>query len=126
MIPKSFKLANRTWRVRYVAGMTRPDGLPVWGHADGDTATITLSAEMREPGKEELLAHTWEHELLHALMMAHGCIDHDERFVDGVAGLRRQYELTKRLPAASKEVIQKAGKPAGSRRKKKAPRGRRR
>ena len=117
-IPKSFKLANRTWRVRYVEGMTRHDGAPVWGHADGDTATITLNSDMCAPGREELLAHTWEHELLHALMMAHGCVDHDERFVEGVAALRRQYELTKRLPAGKKGVIQKAKrKPATSRRK---------
>ena len=118
MIPKSFKLANRTWRVEFKKDLVGgPDDLACWGSADRTHAVIRLDKDLLEPGMEEYLASTFEHELLHAMLWMHGVIDHDERFVDGMALLRRQYELTKRLPAESKGVIQKG--------KKKAPRGRR-
>lgn len=65
----------------------------------------------------EYLASTFEHELMHAMLSAHGVRDQDERFVDGMALLRRQYELTKRIPAKPKEVIQKAGKKKPPRRR---------
>jgi hypothetical protein len=118
MIPKSFQLANRTWRVEFVDNLTSgPDDTACWGTANHLEAIIRLDRELLSPELGEYLMSTWEHELLHAMLSAHGVRDHDERFVDGMALLRRQYELTKRLPAASKGVIQKG--------KRKAPRGRR-
>lgn len=118
MIPKTFKLANRTWRVHTVKGLKSQDGEPCWGLTNTARASIQLDASLFEAGMDEMRAHVFEHELHHAMFCAHGWLDHEERLVEGMAGLRRQYELTKRLPAGKKEVIQKAGK-------RKAPRGRR-
>lgn len=122
-IPKSFKLANRTWRVSMVKNLVSPEGEALWGLCQYAQARISLDEDLARKGNEELLAHTFEHELHHAMLLAHGWRDHEERLVEGMAGLRRQYELTKRLPvvrlpAGKKEVIQTAGK-------RKAPRGRR-
>ena len=118
MIPKSFKLANRTWRVEFKTNLVAgPEEQPCWGLANHIEAVIQLDDELLAPDMAEYLASTFEHELMHAMLSAHGVRDHDERFVDGMALLRRQYELTKRLPAVRKEVIQKG--------KRKAPRGRR-
>lgn len=120
MIPKSFKLANRTWRVEFKKDlMAGPEDQPCWGLANHLEAVIQLDEDLLAPNMAEYLASTFEHELMHAMLCAHGVRDHDERFVDGMALLRRQYELTKRLPAKPKEVIQKAGKKkAPSRRRK--------
>lgn len=108
-IPQSFMLANRRWKVRYRKIEPREGYFAPHGRTYFDKATIELNEDLLARGQEELLAHTWEHELLHALFSAHGVLRHDERLIDGVAGLRRQYELTKRPFAADK---------------KKAPRGR--
>lgn len=95
-IPKTFRLAQRTWRVKWVKGLKAPDGCMAYGLTDGITATITLDAGMLNGPKEHLM-HTWEHELLHAMLYGHGVFfDHDERMVDGLAGMRRQYALTAR------------------------------
>lgn len=123
MIPKSFKLANRTWRVEFKKDLRGgPDDEPCWGLANHLEAVIKLDEDLLEPNMAEYLASTFEHELMHAMLSAHGVRDHDERFVDGMALLRRQYELTKRIPAkpnaskagsirrSRKGVIQKAGK----------------
>lgn len=119
MIPKSFKLANRTWRVEFKKDlMAGPEDQPCWGLANHLEAVIQLDEDLLAPNMAEYLASTFEHELMHAMLSAHGVRDHDERFVDGMALLRRQYELTKRLPAKPKGVIQKGKrKPTRGRRK---------
>lgn len=119
-IPKSFKLANRTWRVEFKKDlMAGPEDQPCWGLANHLEAVIQLDEDLLAPNMAEYLASTFEHELMHAMLSAHGVRDHDERFVDGMALLRRQYELTKKLPAESKGVIQTGKKkPAQGRRKK--------
>lgn len=104
MIPRSFKLANRTWRVRYETDLRGgPDKEACWGTSNAVEAVIRLDKSLLEPGMEEYLLSTWEHELLHALLSAHGIRDHDEVFVDGIAALRRQYEQTKRFAPAKKK-----------------------
>jgi hypothetical protein len=121
-IPKSFKLANRTWRVEFVTNLTSgPDDTPCWGTSNHLEAIIRLDKELLTPALGEYLLSTWEHELLHAMLSAHGVRDHDERFVDGMALLRRQYELTKRLPAERKGVIQRKKKAPSRRRKVASP-----
>jgi hypothetical protein len=100
-IPKSFTLANRKWKVRFVpvediqARVNLRDGEVVDGCCDPRYAVILLSAELLK-GPEEYLYHTFEHEVHHALFFALGLEDHDERIVEGLAGLRRQFEITRR------------------------------
>lgn len=96
-IPQTFRLANRTWRV-FVAPFEGEDKENTVGEACSGAATIQLDPWLFEPGREELLRHVWEHELLHALLFAHGVVDekHDETFVHGVSGLRVQFEETQK------------------------------
>lgn len=108
MIPKSFQLANRTWKVSYVKDLASPDGSPCWGLTIPAHAEIHLDAQMLEPGMEETLEHIFEHELHHAIFCAHGWHDHEERLVDGVAGLRRQFTLTARYETPGKKKPGKA------------------
>lgn len=95
-IPKSFTLANRKWTVKFTKIEASPGYMQTWGRSMSDRCLIELNEDLLAKGNEELLAHTWEHELLHALFSTHGVLDHDERLIDGVSALRRQYELTKR------------------------------
>ena len=76
--------------------MRKKQGEKAWGSTHADKCVIYMNKDLRNPGNEDLLEHTWEHELTHALMFAHGETDHDEVFVDGIAGLRCQYNQTRR------------------------------
>lgn len=103
MIPKSFKLANRTWKVRFIKNLRSPDGDSLWGMTIPARACIHLDTQLLAPGMEEAKEHTFEHELHHALFSAHGFHEHDERLVDGVAGLRRQFTLTAKYETPGKK-----------------------
>lgn len=93
-IPQTFRLANRTWRV-FVEPFEEDN---VGGRTSASEATIQLDPWLFEPGREVWLRHIWEHELLHALLFAHGVLndEHDETFVHGVSGLRVQFEETQK------------------------------
>jgi predicted metal-dependent hydrolase len=90
MVPKTFLLANRKWRVLF-------DKLDDSGDCDSDGAIIRINRSLIT-ADPELLAHTFEHELHHALFAMHGIHpdQHDERLIDGLSALRRQFELTRR------------------------------
>jgi predicted SprT family Zn-dependent metalloprotease len=89
MVPKTFRLANRKWRVLFKKIKDN-------GRCFPDRAEIHLNRALKKT--PELLAHTLEHELNHALFSTHGIhVDHhDERLIDGLAALRRQFEQTRR------------------------------
>jgi predicted SprT family Zn-dependent metalloprotease len=81
--------------VSFEKDLATKDGNGAWGITNNITATIRLDKELLEPARLEFLMQTWEHELMHALMDAHGVLNHDETFVDGMASMRRQFEVTK-------------------------------
>lgn len=98
-LPTSFVLVNRKWKVKFVSErqlmQITGENKKIWGCCSELDATIYLNDELRQHDPE-LLYHTFEHELIHAQLMAHGIVDHDECFVDGMAGIRRQYLKTMR------------------------------
>ncbi len=108
MIPKSFKLANRTWKVSFVKNLRSPDGDALWGMTVPATACIKLDRQLLEPGMAEMQEHVFEHELHHALFTAHGRVDHEEHMIEGLAGLRRQFTLTARYGTPGKKKPGKA------------------
>lgn len=89
MIPTRFVLANRRWKVKFVTQDSLDGSV---GKCDPEKCVIYLADDI----EGEYLAHTFEHELTHALWFTHGITDHDEVAVDGISALRRQYELTRR------------------------------
>jgi len=90
IIPKRFKLANRTWHVVFRKRMKD------YGETLADDATIKLNVKLREPGREELLLHTWLHELLHAASGTMGWneVNDDEDRIDVLAGMLAQAMTT--------------------------------
>ena len=98
MVPKTFRLANRLWVVRWVQHSKLEDitGRSSWGACADDKAIIYLSKRLRKMPLA-LTLHTLEHELEHALLFTCGVSveDHDERLIDAKAALRRQYEQTR-------------------------------
>lgn len=86
-IPSSFKLFGITYRVEMVPGPFQVEGDSVNGFVDTDTAVITLRSDL----PQDVLMHTFLHELTHCILAA---IQHpqweDEAFVDTFAGLMHQ------------------------------------
>ena len=98
MIPETFKLAGRKWRVRlvtrkYLRRLTKKWGLPgADGLCDPNKARVYLPCDL----KGDLLEISFEHELEHAIRFTRGETDHDEVSVDGVAQLRHQFNKSRR------------------------------
>lgn len=100
IIPETFVLANREWRVKWITDRTmrkKNDGIKTWGVTFQDRAIIYMNKQLLTEENEELMWHTWEHELSHALLFAYGVVgtDHNEREIDGIAALRCQYYQTR-------------------------------
>lgn len=93
MIPKSFKLINRTYRVtEYPKGLA--DELKRLGDCDRNSACIRL--DTREG--EENLEHTFYHELAHALLYVttKPKLSENEDFVDSLGAALHQFMQTQR------------------------------
>lgn len=100
VVPKKFKLVNRTWKVvlysedkiQKVLDKQFPDqgadAACIMGLCDQRTATIYLNANRHST--EEDLRHTFFHELTHALKYANGESEHDEQEVDRLGGYLHQ------------------------------------
>lgn len=112
MIPKTFTLVNRKWKVRTVTcselqkeldrfwnDPDNKDREPVdasdcKGLCDQGEAIIYLNTD-RHHVREDL-EHTFLHELIHALFYANGLHGHDESFVDRMGGFLHQYLQTQK------------------------------
>lgn len=82
-IPTTFKVANRTWRVKRVNLKT------CLGRCIPGKALIEIDSKITE---EELLIHTFLHELLHATAGTLGWskVNEDENRLDALAALLAQ------------------------------------
>lgn len=96
IVPTRFRLGHRLWRVKVRKGLRHDDGTVCDGVCDFNGATIWLDRALFMGGNSDRLQQVWEHELLHALLDAHGVTDHDEKLIDGMATLRCQFEHSKR------------------------------
>lgn len=87
MIPKTFQLANRTWRVEFKRMSKKHLG---W--TSNDLAVIRLNSRLLKRGSEELLNLTFFHELLHAITGTAGEaeLNADEERIDRLATLFAQ------------------------------------
>lgn len=86
-IPKTFQLGGRTWTVKSV-------GKKSWyGRCNTAKCLIELSSLCKD---EEELAHTFFHELMHAIahQMRWEKLFRDEAGIDGIAGLLLQVLTT--------------------------------
>lgn len=100
MIPKSFRLINRKWRVVLCSTTSQfmkvGQGTSVTaddrGFCDPSRNLIAINQSAHET-KEDLL-HTWYHEFCHALAYARGLIDHDEAEIELMGSLLHQYDST--------------------------------
>lgn len=85
IIPKQFKLMAHTWTVEHHNGM-------IVDPADGDTCRglcqfdqLTIKVNVAQP--PSMVAHTYLHEVMHAVLWTLGNkLCDDEFFVDSVAG----------------------------------------
>lgn len=91
-IPTSFRLGGRRWSVNLAPLVDHDDR--VLGVTDVDQATITLKTGL----KQELLQHTFYHELEHAIRATLGIPDEDDEHgeVDARGGILLQYLSSKR------------------------------
>lgn len=110
MIPKSFCLVNRTWKVKIVTTKQLQKHLDLDWHNDKDPLeaqhlkglcdphinVIFLNKELHKT--EGDLEHTFWHEFVHALWFAEGyeANMHDETQVDRIGGMLAQFERSKR------------------------------
>lgn len=98
VIPKSFKLANRTWKVRLVTTKKLQKLVDEWGLpaatglCDPNTCTIYLDKELSRIELE----HAWFHEKYHALKYARGETDHREVEVEALGALDHQLDQTRK------------------------------
>lgn len=89
IIPTQFKLMAHTWTVIHAPGM-------ITDPADGDTCrglcqfdTLTIHINVAQP--PSMVAHTYLHEVMHAVLWTLGRVECDnELFVDSVAGALAQ------------------------------------
>jgi|TARA_Y100000034_G_scaffold133705_1_gene199978 Zn-dependent peptidase ImmA (M78 family) len=111
MMPKTFSLVNRQWRVRVVTSKQLRRHLEThWaddeellntagnlkGLCDPDASRIFINKDSHTT--QEDMEHTYFHELVHALLYAEG-IDshgHDEAMVDRIGGFLHQIERSKK------------------------------
>lgn len=90
MIPKTFQLGGRTWRVkRGVKGRNSKE----YGRCSSSRCVIEITTKNKTEESEE---HTFYHELAHAIgyTMAWKTLIKDEDTVDAVGGLLRQFITT--------------------------------
>jgi len=90
MIPKTFQLGGRTWRVkRRVTGRPKKE----YGRTSGNRCVIELTVKNKTEESEE---HTFYHELAHAIGFTMGWkrLIKDEEKVDAIGGLLRQFITT--------------------------------
>lgn len=100
MIPKTFKMVNRTWRVRLVTTKQLQKHLDnhypdeevtaseIMGLCDQRAARIFLNKDKHT--EREALEHTYCHEFVHCLKYANGEEIHDEQEVDRLGGYLHQ------------------------------------
>lgn len=102
-LPKSFQMANRTWKIKYwpkleLDQLASQDG-PVWGIADPVRAEIGLSDALSDTA-DEFHLQTLLHEVVHAAMFSLGYGTgegpHTEPVVDGLSAMLAQALLTKK------------------------------
>jgi hypothetical protein len=98
VIPKSFQLAGRTWKVNFI-----PPQKAFWPNKDDLGYTDNVKGELyivAHPEVSRDMHHlTFLHELCHAIwfMRGYGYDDkHDEQEIESVAVMLHQYEKTKR------------------------------
>lgn len=98
VIPKSFVLGGRTWKVllksqALMDKMSEEHGLPC---GDGMCSYQEARIFISKACSEEVRDITFEHELLHAIQFTMGMTDHDEDKIDAHAHLRHQVNKTQR------------------------------
>lgn len=105
MIPTEFTLVNRRWQVKQLnsedmqidvdehdVSRKRTKVKDVKGLTSMDAAIIWINTDRhRHPAD---FAHTYYHELVHAILFSTGDMDHDEVKVDLMGGLLQQYMQT--------------------------------
>lgn len=91
-IPIKFQLLGRTWTVQFVDKIDAKG--KVLGETDGDDCVITLKQGL----KPETLAHTFYHELAHAICFSLGWekLNEDEGKIDALGSALFQYLKTKK------------------------------
>lgn len=112
MIPKTFKLLNRTWKVRlsdyekmqkyldqYVLPFHEDEedqtkAKDCFGFCDPARAEIHLNVP-RHTDETQLL-HTFWHELMHAIFFTEGLVNHDEAQIDRFGAYMQQITETMR------------------------------
>lgn len=110
MIPKTFTLVNRKWKViltdnnglqahldrhwNHDQQENRIEGHECKGFCDQGEAAIYINIEKH--GHRDDLEHTYHHELIHALLYANGLNGHDEAMVDRLGGFLHQVHQTKK------------------------------
>lgn len=111
MIPREFKLVNKSWKVRIVTTKQLQRHCDTHWNADCDPGERLEAKSLKglcEPSigriflnkdahkTEEDLLHTYFHELYHALLFGDGQSGHNEEVVDRMGALLHQYMTTKR------------------------------
>jgi hypothetical protein len=93
MIPKSFKLVNRTFTVAKLADSVASAGAM---HGDFNLRKGRLRIGVTSNGEYD--EHTYYHELVHALLESSSkpSLSKKEGFVDSLAGVLHQYMQTKK------------------------------
>jgi len=102
MIPDTFTLANRKWKVLWVPDHQitcelRRDG---WGMCRPDSAEIWLNEKLLTRQFKDLRYQTFMHEMMHAVLFTMGYAigdpPHEEALVEGMSALLAQFEITKK------------------------------
>ena len=91
-IPRTFRCANRTWRVRYRA-MPNSHGMTVYKRC-----VMYLDTPLRRRKNHDMRDHTFLHELLHVCAGTMGWkqVNNDEARIDALAALLAQALETSR------------------------------
>ncbi len=92
MIPKSFKLVNRTYKVKEMS-QQRSQDLKFLGYSDRDKAEVLVSRD--NPDNAEA---TFFHELAHCLLWVSTKpkLSNNEEFVESLGAALNQYMQTKK------------------------------
>ncbi len=93
MIPKSFKLLNRTYNVQYMN-----KDFAEANKSSGDCSEEEARIRISEGLNKELKEHTFYHELVHALLAVSTKpkMSEKEAFVDSLGAALHQYRQTKK------------------------------
>ena len=107
MIPRRFKLVNKSWLVRVVTTKQLQKHLDTHWNEDDDTINAGQLYGLCDPGasrifinkdmhqNQEEMEHTFFHELMHCILFADGQSDHDEAYVDRMGGFLHQIVRTR-------------------------------